>query len=72
MQTTMWNREMRRLADDSIRRAKVLVGPELEASFVIRDGSTRRDIAAAAADLGCDAIIEPARRGRTRQRRVAV
>jgi nucleotide-binding universal stress UspA family protein len=69
MQTTMWNREMRHLADESIRQARALVDRDLDAEFVIRDGSTRRDVAAAARELGCDVIIEPSRRG-TRHRQL--
>jgi len=69
MQTTMWNREMRRVADESIRQARALVDRDLDAEFVIRDGSTRRDVATAARELGCDVIIEPRRRG-TRHRQL--
>lgn len=71
MQTTFWNREMRRLAQESISRARSLVDPTLNVDFVIRDGSRRRDVAAAAVELGCDVIVEPARRGRSRRRPVA-
>jgi nucleotide-binding universal stress UspA family protein len=72
MQTTFWNREMRRLAQESISRARSLVDPALDADFVIRRGSRRRDIAAAAVELGCDVIVEPTRSGRSRHRLVSL
>lgn len=72
MQTTFWNQEMRRLAQESISRARSLVDPALDVDFVIRDGSRRRDVAAAALELGCDVIVEPTRRGRSLRRPVAV
>lgn len=62
LQTTSWNRDMRRLASEELERARQLVPEDLEATFVVREGRGRADAAAAAADLRCDLLVEPGRR----------
>ena len=54
---------MRRVANESIRQARDLVGRDLDVEFVVRDGSTQGDVAKVAREFGCDVIIEPRRLG---------
>ena len=72
MQTTSWNRDMRELAREELDRARSLLTVDVDAEFVIREGRGRSAVANAAADLGCDLIIEPGkRRGAPRRSAVA-
>lgn len=71
LQTTFWNQEVRRLAQDSIGDARTLVDLEIDAHYVVREGSGRRAVAEAAVELGCDLIVEPGRRGRSRRRPIS-
>ena len=68
MQTTFWNREMRRIAGEDAQRARSLLADEHEAQVIIREGSRDDVVREVAAELGCRTIVEARSRGRTRRR----
>lgn len=71
-QTTFWNQEMRRVAQADAQRARALLADDVEADVVVREGAGDAAVRRAAAELGCDTIVEPRRRGGARRRAISV
>lgn len=69
-QTTFWNREMRRVAQDDARRVRTLLADDVDADVVVREGAGDAAVRRAAAELGCETIVEPRRLRRSRQRAI--
>lgn len=68
MQTTLWNREMRRLAAEERARAQVLVPDDIPVQVQVREGRGHEAALAVARELGCDLVLEPGRRRRPPRR----
>ena len=70
LQTTAWNRELRRLAEEDRARATVLVPDDIPVDVRVREGRGHKAALAVARELGCDLLLEPGRRRRAPRRSV--
>lgn len=67
LQTTSWNRELRRMAQADAERARALLPEDLEAEVVIREDHGPGAIQRAADDLACRTLPRTGRRGLRRR-----